>query len=178
MVTRTSPHCSGKTAGRRGAKVLRRKRRHIGMMVAVQALFGYVLFGVVIVSVVVALLSLRGDRHAHIGSGGLFEEESRGARSMKAPPTAAVLATERDEEMRQMLTARNERRVRKGQEPLDVEAEMRRLLSGPARTEADPALRAEVRDLVEARNARRVRQGKPPLDVESEVERQLRDVMG
>ncbi len=77
-----------------------------------------------------------------------------------------------------MLTARNERRKRQGKAPLDVEAEMRRLLSGPAQADADPALRAEVRELVEARNVRRVRQGKAPLDVEAEVERQLRDVMG
>lgn len=147
-------------------------------MMAMEAVFGYVLFGVVLVSVVVAVLSLRGDRHEHIGAGGLFEEESRGSRSMKAPPTSSVLAAERDEEMRQMLTARNERRLRQGKEPLDVDAELRRLLAAPAAGAADPALRAEVKDLVEARNARRVRQGKEPLDVEAEVERQLRDVLG
>ena len=75
----------------------------------------------------------------------------------------------RDDEIRQMLEARNERRVRRGQEPLDVEAELARL-SRPA---IDPALAAEVRQLVQARNARRVRRGEEPLDVEAEVQRAL-----
>ena len=73
-----------------------------------------------------------------------------------------------------MLEARNARRVSRGQEPLDVEAEIRRL-SEPV---ADPALEAEVRQLVEARNARRVRRGEEPLDVETEVRRQIDDLMG
>jgi hypothetical protein len=77
-----------------------------------------------------------------------------------------------------MLEARNVRRATRGQDPIDVEAELRALLD--ARVGAggsdDPALVAEVRDLVIARNARRARAGKPPLDVEDEVARQLRDL--
>jgi hypothetical protein len=73
-----------------------------------------------------------------------------------------------------MLGARNARRVARGEQPLDVEAELDRL----RRPAADPALEAEVRSLVEAKNARRARQGKEPLDVEAEVQRQLRDLMG
>jgi hypothetical protein len=73
-----------------------------------------------------------------------------------------------------MLDARNARRAARGEAPLDVDAEMERLM----RPAADPALEAEVRSLVEARNARRARQGKEPLDVEAEVQRQLRDLMG
>ena len=129
--------------------------------------FGYILVAVVVISSVVALLSLRGERYEHIGRGGLFEDEPK--RRDAAVPQAVV-----DEEVRQMLDARNARRVARGQEPLDVEAEIRRL-NKPV---ADPALEAEVRQLVEARNARRVRRGEAPLDVETEVRRQIDDLMG
>jgi hypothetical protein len=133
----------------------------------VEDAFGYILVVVVVISAIVAVLSLRGERYEHIGRGGLFEDEPK---RRDAPVPQAVV----DEEVRQMLDARNARRVARGQEPLDVEAEIRRL-SVPA---ADPALEAEVRQLVEARNARRARRGQPPLDVEAEVRRQLDDLMG
>jgi hypothetical protein len=74
-----------------------------------------------------------------------------------------------------MLEARNERRLRRGQEPVDVEAELAALVK-PAPVAADPALVAEVRELVIARNERRQRMGREPLDVEEEVARQLRDL--
>ena len=73
-----------------------------------------------------------------------------------------------------MLEARNARRAARGQEPIDVEAELRALLA--VRSPGTPALVAEVRDLVIARNARRARAGKPPLDVEEEVARPLREL--
>lgn len=133
--------------------------------------FGYVLFAVVILAAIAAVLSLRGDRYKHIGRGGLFEDEHEAP-----PPTPTIVAAERDDEIRQMLGARNDRRAARGQAPLDVEAELRRLTSAPPQADADPALVAEVRQLVEARNRRRVRQGKAPLDVEEEVRRQLRDL--
>ncbi|MBA3329159.1 MAG: hypothetical protein H0T43_12750, partial [Solirubrobacterales bacterium] len=77
-----------------------------------------------------------------------------------------------------MLTARNERRARRGRPPLDVEDELARLTapSGAGGPSIDPGLRDEVRQMVMARNARRVRSGKEPLDVEAEVERQLREL--
>ena len=76
------------------------------------------------------------------------------------------------EELRQLLEAKSLRRQRRGQAPLDIDAEMA-ALSKPAATPRDDALREEVRQLVLARNERRARQGKPPLDVEAEIERQL-----
>ena len=76
---------------------------------------------------------------------------------------------ERDAEIRQMLEARNARRARRGEPPLDVEQELRRLTA----PQIDAELRQEIRDLVKARNFRRVRAGKAPLDVESEVEREI-----
>lgn len=87
-------------------------------------------------------------------------------------------------EARQMLEAKSYRRTRRGEEPLDVEAEMTALLdtelSGKARKKRnlDEKLRAEVRQLVIARNERRMRRGEEPLDVEVEVERQVADFIG
>jgi parvulin-like peptidyl-prolyl isomerase len=81
---------------------------------------------------------------------------------------------ERDEEIRQMLEARNARRRRRGEPELDVEAELGRL-TAPL---VDDELRAEIRDLVIARNHRRARQGKAPLDVEAEVQREIAQLAG
>jgi hypothetical protein len=80
------------------------------------------------------------------------------------------------EEIRQMLQAKSERRVARGEAPLDVEAEVAALTRGSPG--ADPALREEVRQLVVARNERRMRQGKEPLDVDAEIERQLEALGG
>jgi hypothetical protein len=85
---------------------------------------------------------------------------------------AAGSDAERDEEIRQMLDARNARRERRGEPPLDVDAELAAL----ARPAPDPGLREEVRQLVVASNHRRVRAGKAPLDVEAELERRIRDL--
>jgi hypothetical protein len=131
--------------------------------------FGYVLFVVVVIGAIAAVISLRGERYSHIGRGGLFEDEA-GPRPVETPPAV------RDEEVRQMLDARNARRVARGEEPLDVDAELERLVR--PEPSADPALIAEVRSLVEAKNARLRRRGEPELDVEAEVQRQLRDLMG
>jgi hypothetical protein len=85
-------------------------------------------------------------------------------------------------EVRQMLAAKAERQRRRGEQPLDVEAEAERLLAAaekPRGAEAmDAELRAEVRQLVLARNERRMREGRDPLDVETETERQLADLIG
>jgi hypothetical protein len=114
--------------------------------------------------------STSGEAYRQIGRGGLSLND--GTDRPAREPTAAMAAGEREAEIRQMLEARNARRVARGLEPQDVEAE----LAGLLRPAADPALEAEVRDLVHARNARRARQGKPPLDVDAEVARQLRDL--
>jgi hypothetical protein len=96
----------------------------------------------------------------------LDSEPTRGS-----APTAGSAAPlgERDEEIRQMLEARNARRRRRGEPELDVEQELGRL-TAPL---VDDELRAEIRDLVIARNHRRTRQGKPALDVETEIEREI-----
>jgi hypothetical protein len=86
-------------------------------------------------------------------------------------------------EVRQMLEAKASRLERRGEPPIDVEAEAERLLAATgdaADTGArqDAELRAEVRQLVVSRNERRMRKGLEPLDVEAETERQLADFVG
>jgi hypothetical protein len=85
---------------------------------------------------------------------------------------SAAATIERDDEIRQLLEARNARRTRRGEAPVDVEHELRRLTA----PQIDAGLREEIRELVVARNYRRSRSGKPPLDVEAEVERQIADL--
>ena len=78
---------------------------------------------------------------------------------------------EREEEIRQMLTARNSLREARGEAPLDVDAEYRALT-----VSEDPELREEIRTLVQASNAKRVARGEEPLDIEAEVDRRLREL--
>lgn len=121
---------------------------------------------------------------AFAGSGSVYREIGKGAFGMdhEEPGPGDDLNTAmgkaaQQAEIRQMLEAKAYRQRERGETPIDVEAEMRRL-SRPVAVEfkADPALVEEVRQLVNARNARRERHGKPPLDVEAEVVRQLRDL--
>ena len=132
-----------------------------------------VIFGVTILAAVVAVISLGSSRRAYdqIGADGLNDGSDRPAHE---PTGGAGHAAARDDEIRQMLDARNARRVRQGKEPLDVQAELDALVRAPVA--ADPGLTAEVRELVLARNRRRAKQGKEPLDVETEVARQLREL--
>lgn len=137
-----------------------------------QGAFGTVVLvvcGVGVAGAVVALL-LGGRSWEEYGRNHLLMERSPSA---PAAGSAAALS-ERDEEIRQMLEARNARRRRRGEPELDVEAELGRL-TAPA---VDDELRAEIRDLVIARNHRRARQGKPPLDVDAEIERQIAALSG
>jgi hypothetical protein len=142
-----------------------------------QDAFGIVLVLVLVAAVVAAIWAGWASRnpYAQIGRGGLSINEDGPAGRSGSAPSAALLAGEREAEIRQMLEARNARRAARGQEPIDVEAELAQLLDARPVID-DPALVAEVRDLVIARNARRERAGKPPLDVEEEVARQLREL--
>jgi hypothetical protein len=120
---------------------------------------------------------------AFAGSGAVYREIGRGAFSMDhdRPDPGDVGASTgraaREAEVRQMLEAKAYRQRERGETPLDVEAELRRI-NAPAAisVKADPALVEEVRQLVIARNARRERQGKEPLDVDAEIARQLHDL--
>lgn len=135
--------------------------------------FDIVVIAVVVLAVIVGVLLTIGSRDVYdrIGEGDL--DRDSGAAGGGASASAV-----RDEEIRQMMEARNARRVAKGLEPLDVEQEVRRLEGAVGPAEGDRELREEVRQLVEARNARRVAKGQEPLDVEEETERRLRALGG
>jgi hypothetical protein len=141
--------------------------------------------GTVLILIVLAALPIgavvfamgAGNALKQIGKGDLAIEPdmpSGGSSGGSAPVSAEV----REQEIRQMVQARSDRAEARGSAPIDVDAEVERLLApergaGPG---ADPGLREEVRQLVIARNERRVRQGKEELDVDAEVERQLREL--
>jgi hypothetical protein len=135
-----------------------------------------VIVAVTVLAAVIAVgtLASSGRSYDQIGRGGLSLRDGSDRPAREPVRTGAAAARERDEEIRQLLEARNERRRRRGLEPVDLEAELREL----ERPAADPSLEAEVRALVVARNERRARRGREPLDVEAEVARQLRELGG
>jgi hypothetical protein len=145
------------------------------MALALQSAFPVVVFGAVALSIVMSLIFLfsRGSVFDHIGDGGLTGERDAGPELPPPPPDSPGARAEQELEIRQMLTARSARMVGRGEAPLDVEAELARLLAPAQRSGHDPGLLAEVRQLVVARNERRARQGLEPLDVDAEVKRTL-----
>jgi hypothetical protein len=135
----------------------------------VQAAFGTVLWIVCILGILAAVVALirSGKTWDELGKGRFVLDRDASARGPRPASPAALV--ERDAEIRQLLEARNLRRRRRGEAPIDVEQELARL-NAP---QVDPELRDEIRSLVIARNYRRARAGKPPLDVEAEIEREI-----
>jgi hypothetical protein len=136
----------------------------------VHSAFNIVIWVVCILAVVIALGALIASRKT-------WEDYGKGRFTMdrdEPPADSGAGLAERDEEIRQLLAARNARRARRGESPIDVDQELARL-TAPA---VDPELREEIRQLVVARNHRRVRAGKPPLDVEAEIEREIAGLQG
>jgi len=151
----------------------------------VHAAFGTVVIVVCLIAIVLALFALaRSDRTwSDYGKSRLVMDQDS---PPERPVASQAAGEERVHEIRSMLQARNERRARRGEPELDVDAELERLTapgglaSGPAPATVrgpapgiDPGLREEIRQLVEARNHRRVRAGKEPLDVDAEVAREI-----
>lgn len=132
------------------------------------ASFNTVLWVVCVIALIVAVAALISTRQTwqDFGKNGLLMDSE-----LKSRPASGGSGAdqERDEEIRQMMEARNARRLRRGEAPLDVEQEIARLTP----QKVDPELESEIRDLVNARNYRRVRAGKSPLDIEAEVQREL-----
>lgn len=158
--------------------VRRRKRRHMPSDCReVEAAFGIVVVVVAVVGGLVAIAS-------YIGAGRLYQEIGKGQLALDQPdrppgPKAGSpqARAESDAELRQLLEAKSYRRVQRGEEPLDIDAEIL-ALTPSAPTGRDAELEEEIRQHVVARNARRARKGEHPLDVEAEVRRQLEDMGG
>jgi hypothetical protein len=139
----------------------------------VQQTFATVIWIVCGLGIVIAFiaLALTGKTWEEYGKNALLMDGDA-PREAKQGSAAALL--ERDTEIRQLLEAKNLRRQRRGEAPVDVEEELQRLTA----PKIDAELRGEIRDMVIARNHRRARTGKPPLDVESEIEREIAGLHG
>jgi hypothetical protein len=142
---------------------------------------GDVILIIVFTTIPIALLTfVLGAKNAldQVGKGQFSVEYESDLPSKITDSDAEAGPAAREAEIRQLLEAKAYRQRTRGEKPVDVNAELNRLLTEapavPAGT--DPQLAAEVRQLVVARNERRARQGKEPLDVEQEVERQLREL--
>jgi hypothetical protein len=141
---------------------------------------GTVLIAAALIAIPVAVIAFvtgAGKALDEVGKGDFaIEQEFPGAGT---GPVAPATRAEREAEIRQMLQARAYRAEQRGTEPVDVDAEMEKILASERGTGSlanDKELRQEVHDLVIARNERRQRAGKEPLDVEEEIERQLREL--
>ena len=141
---------------------------------------GDILLIIVFAAIPVAALTFilgAGSALRQIGKGPFAIEQELPQKGGGAP--LPVSDEVREAEIRQMVQAKAYRQQARGETPLDIEAEVQRLLedqpAGPSLGQ-DAELRDEVRQLVVARNERRMRKGQEPLDVESEVERQLHEL--
>ena len=142
--------------------------------------------GEVILLIVLAAIPVGALTFA-LGAGGAYRQIGKGQFAVEfehdlpqgADTEEAASAEVREAELRQMLEAKAYRQEARGERPLDVEAELERILSEEAPggdLASDAQLREEVRQLVVAHNERRARKGEEPLDVEGEVDRQLREL--
>jgi hypothetical protein len=142
--------------------------------------YGTVIILIVVLAIPVAAIAFASSGTAlkSLGKGPFAIDRELPTHGMAPPPP--ISPRMREAEVRQMLEAKSYRREARGQSPLDVDAELAKLMEAPAGGGGgvDAELRAEVRALVMARNERRMRRGQPPLDVEEEIERQLRDLEG
>jgi hypothetical protein len=161
-----------------------------------QTALPFVVFGAVGVSVVMSIVFLvsKGSPYDEIGRGGLGGSGGEGEASpLETPPlperpmpgedmlarSPEARRVEREQEIRQMLQARSDRRVRRGEPALDIDAELCALTAvtpAAASAQHDQGIAEEVLQLVVARNERRERQGLAPLDIEAEVQRTLAEL--
>jgi hypothetical protein len=153
------------------------RRRYPESMPPMALSNGDVILAVVFIATPIALI-------AFLGAGAVYREIGKGAFAMDhdlatgRAPGESTSAQVQEAEIRQMLEAKAYRQAERGETPLDIDEEMRKLTMPAVQVQADPGLIEEVRQLVVARNERRLRQGKEPLDVEAEIDRQLRDLEG
>jgi hypothetical protein len=150
-------------------------------VVAISLSTGDVILIVVLAAVPVALLSfVLGASNAlnQIGKGQFAVEFDSDLPRGISDDAVAASPEAREAELRQLLEAKAYRQRARGEQPLDVDAELAKLTAQPSAAPrgADPRLAEEVRQLVIARNQRLLRRGEEPLDVDHEVERQLREL--
>lgn len=134
----------------------------------VQSAFGIVIFSVVGISGLIAIATFvfgGAPPHSTIG-GNAFTVADAG------PETAEM----REDDVRQMLEARNQRRIARGESPGDVDAELRDLLAPQQDRALDGEVLAEVQAIVSARQARRRRRGRPEGDFDAEVDELVRSI--
>jgi hypothetical protein len=146
---------------------------------------GTVLVLIALVAIPFAAFSFSRAEEAYrsIGKGALAIDDDLPVPRYMQKPDQPLDPAMQAAEIRQMLEAKRQRQRRRGELPIDVDAETTRLLAPPdqapsAGARQDAELRAEVRQLVATRNERRMRKGLKPLDVEAETERQLEDFIG
>jgi hypothetical protein len=135
----------------------------------VQSVFGIVIFSVVGISGLIAIgtFLFGGPPHSSIGGNGFAPP----------PPPGSEPAEMREDDVRQMLEARNRRRIARGEPGGDVEAELAVLLAPEAsNAPASGEVRAEAEAIVTARQSRRRRRGQPEGDFETEVAELLRTI--
>lgn len=133
-------------------------------------MFGIVIFSVVGISGVIAIGTfLFGGQPPHSSIGGNAFVPTTGDPGVESQEM-------REDDVRQMLEARNRRRIARGESPADVDAELRDLLSGSQEPAVDGEVRSEVEAIVGARHARRRRRGQPEGDFEAEVEELIRSI--
>lgn len=109
-----------------------------------------------------------------VGQGGLVggkEERSAGVDPRARAQRLIAEQAEREDDARQMLQARNERRARRGEPTLDVEVELARLqwLDDGLLQSPDAEVIDEIRQLMLLRNERRTAQGLEALDVDAGI---------
>jgi hypothetical protein len=147
----------------------------VGNLIDIQA--GYALTLITLIALPIALIAFArtGPLWQSLGKGRFAIEQELPPPSRLSQPDPPVDRKLQEAEARQMIEAKSYRRQRHGEAPLDIEAEVTRLLAAPnaAGPQIDEKLRAEVRQLVIAHNERRMRRGEEPLEVEAEIERQL-----
>ena len=136
-----------------------------------------ILLLVIVVPIAAVAFARSGNAYSEIGKGRFavdFDEDN---------------GSGHHEEIRQLVEAKAYRQLQRGEQPVDVESEVERLLrgesdqpaTGPAPRKKSPVpvdpetarIRAEIRGVVTAKNERRERQGEPLLDVEAEIDRML-----
>ncbi len=149
-----------------------------GDLIDIQAGFALTLITLIALPIALIAFARTGPLWQSIGKGPFAIEQEMPPPSRLAQPEPPVDRRLQATEARQMLEAKSYRRQQRGEAPLDIEAEVTRLLASPgaAGPAIDEKLRSEVRELVIARNERRMRRGEEPLDVEVEIDRQLADL--